>query len=86
MRHLPANPVGYVLCRGVEGKQFVEIAVVEIVVYPVFDMLEVNNHTVCIKLLGLAINGDNPIVTVQICTFALIWKIKPVAISIFFFT
>ena len=42
-----------------------------------FNTGKINNHPFCIKLFRTAINGDNPIVTMQIGTFTVIRKLQP---------
>lgn len=79
MWNLFANPASDILRRRVKRQQLVEVTVVEIVVYPVLYVFEINHHPFGIKSFCLAIYGDNPIVTVQVGTFAFIREIEPVA-------
>lgn len=44
-------------------------------------MLKVNNHTLSVKLTRLAINRNNPVVSVQITAFAVIRKSKAMTAS-----
>jgi hypothetical protein len=46
--------------------------VVELAMNILFDMLEVTDHAILVELISLAIDGDNPIVTVQVLTLAFV--------------
>ena len=41
------------------------------------DVAEVNDHSLGIQLLGTAIDGDDPIVSMQMLTFAAVGEVKP---------
>jgi len=70
MVHLVADPLCYILGGGIKGEKFIEIAMVKIAMYMFLDRGEVDNHAVGIQFTGLAMDGYNPVVTVQITAFA----------------
>ena len=70
--NLLAYPSGNVLGRWVEGQNIVEIRVVESVGNQLFDVCEVNHHTVWVQLARLAMYGHKPIVPMQLLALAFI--------------
>lgn len=78
VRGLFTDPSGYVLGRRVEGEEFVEISVVKIGGDAFLDVAEINHHTVGVKFLCPAVDGDNPVMAVQTGAFALVGQIEAV--------
>ena len=67
-------PFGNVLGSGIKRQQFVEVAMVEITMYAVFHVFEVDYHTVVILPVGGAIHRHLPVVPVLSAAFALVGK------------
>ena len=63
-------PAGDVLCRGVAGKHFVQVPVVQLMLHLFFDVGEVGHHAVSVQFAGAAMNSDDPVVAVQVFAFA----------------
>ena len=72
------NPAGYVLRRGIDVEYIVDILVVESVFHHTFDVREVSNHSVAIEFFGFTINGDNPVMSVQLLALTLVTEIQVV--------
>ena len=70
VRHLLLAPVGDILGRGIAAYHVVDDLVVESVDDLALDLGEVHHHTVMVQLLGLAIDSDLPVVTMQLGAFA----------------
>ena len=68
------NPLGDVLCRGIDIHHIVEILVVKLIFDDTLDVSEISYHSILIECLGLAVNSNQPIVAVQVLTLALIRK------------
>ena len=63
-------PVGDILGRGIAAYHVVDDLVVESVDDLALDLGEVHHHTVMVQLLGLAIDSDLPVVTMQLGALA----------------
>ncbi len=72
-------PSGNVLGCGIEGENLVEIGVVESVGNLLLDVGEVGHHAVFVELAGAAVDGDQPIVAVDLLTLALVRELELVA-------
>ena len=64
------DPMGYVLGRGIEWKNGVEILMVELSMNESLYLGEVNHHTVFVKFTCLAIHLYDPVMAVQGLAFA----------------
>ena len=76
---LVAYPSSDVFGSGIEREQFVEIAVVEIGSYALFDVREICHHPVGIELACPAVDSHKPVVSVHAAAFARIGKFQTVA-------
>lgn len=65
-----ADPFGDILGRRVEGKDIVQVLMVELGLDRFLDVTEIDNHTVRVECRGLTIDGDDPVVTVQVLALA----------------
>ena len=74
MGYLLTNPSGNIFGRRITRKHIVQVLMVKLPFYHFLYMRKINYHTIFIQLLCLAIYGDNPIVTMQVFTLALIRK------------
>lgn len=77
--YLLAYPSGYILGGRIEGEELVEITVVKVTGDTLFDVGEIHHHTVAVELLGAAMHGDNPVVSMHPAALALVGELKPVA-------
>ena len=77
--YLVANPTGHILCRRIERQNLVEVAVVETVANEPLDVGEINNHTILIQFTRLAVNGDYPVVSMQLLTLTFVGEIELMA-------
>ena len=75
-RYLVAYPARDILGSRIKRKDFIDIPVVQLFFHRLFDMAEINHHSIGIQLFGTAENCDYPIVTMQILTFTLIGKFQ----------
>ena len=73
-----ADPAGYVLRRRIDIQHIVDILVVESILDDTLDLRKIGNHTVGIEFFGLAINGYNPVMSVQLFALALITELEVV--------
>ena len=62
----------------VERQHLVQDLMIQLGFDRLLDVAEVNDHSLGIQLLGTAIDGDDPIVSMQMLTFAAVGETKPV--------
>ena len=67
-----ADPTGDILRRRIDIQYFVDIFMVKRVFHYLFDVREVGDHAVLVEFCRLAIDDNNPVVTVQVLAFALV--------------
>ena len=77
--YLVANPASHILCRRVEGQYLVEVAVVETVADEPLDVGEINYHTILVQFTRLAVNGNNPVVPMQLLTLTFVGEMELMA-------
>ena len=70
------NPASQILGRGIEVENFVKHLVVDFVDYKMFYFREVNDHAVLIEFLRAAFDNDFPVVSVYLCTRAVIIQLE----------
>ena len=62
----------------VERQHLVQDLMIQLGFDRLLDVAEVNDHSLGIQLLGTAIDGDDPIVSMQMLTFTAVGETKPV--------
>ena len=72
VRYVVADPVSNVLGSWVERQDGIEILMIERTVNETLYLSEIDNHTVLVELLGLTIDGHDPVMAVQVFTLALV--------------
>ena len=70
--HVVANPAGDIFRRRVDVQHFVDVLVVKGIFDYFLDMREIRHHAVCIQFFRLAIDDDDPVMTMQVLAFALV--------------
>jgi hypothetical protein len=77
-------PVGDILGRGIAAYHIIDDLVVESVDDLALDLGEVHHHTVMVQLLGLAIDSDLPVVTMQLGALARVIQFQSVSARDFY--
>ena len=70
--------MGDVLSGWVERQYLVQDLMIQFGFDRLLDVTEVDDHALCIQLFGTAIDGDDPIVSMQLLTFTAVGEAKPV--------
>jgi len=78
-RNLLHTPTGDVLGRRVKGQHIVQILMVQPTLDVAFNLGEVDHHTILIQLFSTTVEGDDPVVTVQLRALALVVQHKMMA-------
>ena len=74
--HVLANPARDILRRRIHIKHFVDVFMVESVLYHAVDVREIGYHTVFIQFARFAIDYYYPVMTVQGLAFALVTEVE----------
>ena len=78
LRNLLCTPSGDILSSRIERQHIVQILVVEAAL-DAFHLSEIYHHPVLIQFFRAAIDGDYPVVAVQLCALALVIYRQPMA-------
>lgn len=70
MGNLFANPARQVLCCWIKVDDIVGVAMIELSAYDFFNVFKVYHHSVLIELFCFAINCNDRIMAVKVCTLA----------------
>ena len=73
-----AGPTGDVLGCRVERQYLVQYLMIQFGFDRLLDVAEINDHSLCVQLLGTALDGNYPIVSMQMLTFTAVGEAKPV--------
>lgn len=76
--HMVADPAGDVLRGRIDVEHVVKILVVEGVLHYALDMRKIGDHAVGIEFLSLAIDGDHPVMAMQVLALTLVTEIEVV--------
>lgn len=76
MLHPVTNPTSDIFRCRIERQYLIQVAMIQLALHQFLDMGKISHHPVGIQLTGPATNGDNPIVAMQILTFARIREPK----------